>query len=107
MYFSNPSMQAGWDTRLIFKWSLAGLNSEFLSSRPVVIPSLKSPVSDTFLPIVWDRIIGFIPYLMVLVLCEMQTALTGIWTQVALSIYHDDIHYTTSGDIKGIICGSD
>ena len=27
--FTNPSTQAGYDTRSIFKWSLTGLNSEF------------------------------------------------------------------------------
>ena len=27
--FTNPSAQAGYDTRSIFKWSLTGLNSEF------------------------------------------------------------------------------
>ena len=28
-YLPNPSARAGYDTRLIFKWSLTGLNSEF------------------------------------------------------------------------------
>ena len=28
-YLPNPSAQAGYDTKSIFKWSLAGLNSEF------------------------------------------------------------------------------
>ena len=28
-YLPNPSAQAGYDTRSIFKWSLTGLNSEF------------------------------------------------------------------------------
>ena len=27
--FTNPSAQAGYDTKSIFKWSLTGLNSEF------------------------------------------------------------------------------
>ena len=27
--FTNPSAQAGYDTRSIFKWILGGLNSEF------------------------------------------------------------------------------
>ena len=30
--FTNPSAQAGYDTRSIFKWSLTGLNSEFFFS---------------------------------------------------------------------------
>ena len=32
---------------------------------------------------------------MVLVLCEMQSVSSGIWTRVAVSISYDDNHYTT------------
>ena len=34
MYLPNPSRREGWDTKLIFKWSLTGLNSEFFFSLP-------------------------------------------------------------------------
>ena len=37
---------------------------------------------------------GFIPFPKVLVLCEMQSVLSRIWTRVAVSISYDDNHYT-------------
>ena len=37
---------------------------------------------------------GFIPFPRVLVLCEMQSASSRIWTRVAVSISYDDNHYT-------------
>ena len=40
------------------------------------------------------RIIGFIPFQKVLVLCEMQSVLSRIWTRVAVSISYNDNHYT-------------
>ena len=80
--FTNPSARAGYDTRSIFKSSLTGLNSE---------PSLPF-----YLPIVGRRIIGFIPFPRVLVLCEMQSVSSRIWTRVAVSIPYDDNHYTTA-----------
>ena len=40
-------------------------------------------------------IIGFILFPMVLVLCEMQSVSSRIWTRVAVSISYDDNHYTT------------
>ena len=48
-----------------FKRSLTGLNSEF-SFSPAEEPSLPY-----YLPIAGGRIIGFIPFSRVLVLCEM------------------------------------
>ena len=49
----------------------------------------------TYLPIAGGRIIGFIPFPRVLLLCEMQPALSRIWTLVAVSISFDDNHYNT------------
>ena len=40
------------------------------------------------------RIVGFIHFLRVLVLCEMQSVASRIWTRVAVSICYDDNHYT-------------
>ena len=48
-----------------------------------------------YLPISGGRIIGFIPFPRVLVLCEMHSASSKIWTRVAVSISYDDNHYTT------------
>ena len=51
--------------------------------------------SLSYLPIAGGRIIGFIPFPRVLVLCEMQWASSRIWTRIAVSISNDDNHYTT------------
>ena len=48
-----------------------------------------------YLPIPGGRRIGFIPFPRVLVLCEMQSVSSRIWTRVDLSISYDDSHYTT------------
>ena len=41
------------------------------------------------------RIIGFIPFPRVLVLCEMQSVSSRIWTRIVVSNSYDDNHYTT------------
>ena len=41
------------------------------------------------------RIIGFIPFPRVLVLCEMQSVSSRIWTRVTVSISNDENHYTS------------
>ena len=48
-----------------------------------------------YLPIAGGRIIRFIPFPRVLVLCEMLSFSARIWTRVAVSISYDDNHYTT------------
>ena len=48
-----------------------------------------------YLPIAGGRIIGFIPSPMELVLCEMQSVLSRIWTRVAVFISYDDNHYNS------------
>ena len=62
----------------------------FPSPRLVALPS-----RSYYLPIAGGRIIGFIPFQRVLVLCEMQSVSSRIWTRVAVSISYDDNHYTT------------
>ena len=47
-----------------------------------------------YLPKTGGRIIGFIPFPRVLVLCEMQSVLPRIWTRVAVFISYDDNHCT-------------
>ena len=42
-----------------------------------------------------NMIIGLIPFPRLLVLCEMLSVSSRIWTRVALSISYDDNHYTT------------
>ena len=93
--FTNPSARAGYDTRSIFKRSLAGLNSEFSFSETSRLTKAEEPSLSCYLPIAGGRIIGFIPFPRVLVLCEMQSVSSRIWTRVAVSISCDDNHYTT------------
>ena len=73
-----PNTRAGHDTRLIFKWSLTGLNSEFSFSKTSFLTKDEEPSLSYYLPIAGGRIIGFIPFPRVLVLCEMQLA----WSKI-------------------------
>ena len=98
--FTNPSAQAGYDTRSIFKQSLTGLNSEFSFSLTSCLTKAEEPSLSYYLPIAGGIIIGFIPFPRVLVLCEMLSVWSRIWTCVAVSIFYDDNHYTTGTSIK-------
>ena len=60
---------------------------------------IKEPSLSYYLPIAKERIIGCILFLCVLTLWEMQTATSGIWTQVAVYISYDDRHYTENAYI--------
>ena len=92
--FTNPSTRAGYDTRSTFKQSLTGLNSEF-SFKTCCLTKAEEHSLSYYLPIAGGRIIGFIPFPRVLVLCEMQSVSSRIWTRVAMSNSYDDNHYTT------------
>ena len=94
-YLPNPSARAGYDTRSVFKRSLTGLNSEFFFSYTSCLTKAEEPSLPYYLPIAGGRIIEFIPFPRVLVLCEMQLASSRIWTRVAVSISYDDNDYTT------------
>ena len=102
MYLPNPSARAGYDTRSIFKRSLTGLNSEFSFSLTSGLTKAEEPSLPHYLPIAGGRIIGFIPFPSVLVLCEMQSVSSRIWTRFAVSISYDDNHYTTGTCINVI-----
>ena len=93
--FTNPSARAGYDTRSIFKRSLTGLNSEFSFSSTSCLNRAEEPSLPYYLPIAGRRIFGFIPFPRVLVLCEMQSVSSRIWTRVAVFISYDDNNYTT------------
>ena len=93
--FTNPSARAGYDTRSIFKRSLTGFNSEFSFSSTSCLTKAEEPSLSYYLPIAGGRIIGFIPFPRVLMLCEMQSVSSQIWTRVAVSISSDDNNYTT------------
>ena len=97
--FTNPSARAGFDTMSIFRPSLTGLNSDFSFSLTSCLTKAEDPCLPYYLPITGGRIIGSIPFPRVLVLWEMQSVSSRIWTHVAVSISYDDNHYTT-----GIYC---
>ena len=84
-----------WHKVNFFKRSLTGLNSEFSFSLTSCLTKAEEPSLSYYLPIAGGRIIGFIPFPRVLVLCEMQSVSSRIWTRVAVSISYDDNHYTT------------
>ena len=73
--FTNPSAQAGYDTRSIFKRNLTCLNSEFSISLTRCLTKAEEPSLSYYLPMAGGRIIGS-PR--VLVLCEMQLARSRI-----------------------------
>ena len=93
--FTNPSARTGYDTRSIFKRSLAGLNSDFSFSLTSCFNQAEELSLSYYVLISGGRIIGFIPFPRTLVLCEMLTVSSRIWTRVAVSISYDDNHYTT------------
>ena len=90
--FTNPSARAQGQ---FFKRSLTGLNSEFSLSSTSCLTKAEEPSPSYYLPIAGGRIIRFIPFPRVLVLCEMQSVSSRIWTRVAVSISCEDNHYTT------------
>ena len=94
-YLPNPSAREGYDARSIFKRGLTGLNSEFSFSYTSCLTKAEEPSLPYYLLIAGGRIFGFIPFPRVLVLCEMQSVSSKIWTRVAVSISYDDNHYTT------------
>ena len=55
----------------------------------------EEPSLSYYLPIAGGRIIGFIPFPRVLVLCEMQSVSFRIWTRIAVFISYGDNDYTT------------
>ena len=75
------------------KRNLTGLNSEFSSSTSCLTKAEEQ--SAILFTIAGGRIIGFIPFSRVLVLCEIQSVPSRIWTRVAVSNSYDDNHYTT------------
>ena len=84
-----------------FKRSLTGFNSEFSFSLTICLTKAEEPSLPYYLPIDGGRIIGFIPFPRVLVLCEMQSVSSRIYTRVTVSISYDDNHYTT--DILSLV----
>ena len=98
-----PSTRAGYDTRSIFKRSLTCLNSEFSFSYTSCLTKAEEPSLSYYSPIAGGRIIGFIPFPRVLVLCEMKSVSSRIWTRIAVFISYGDNDYTTGTSINWIV----
>ena len=81
---------------------ITGLNSEFSSSKTSCLTKAEEFSLPYYLPIAGGRMIGFMPFPRVLVLWEMQSVSSRIWTRVAVSISDDDNHYTTGPPITGL-----
>ena len=84
---------------------LSGVGQVWMQSFPSPsFPSSKveEPICPTIF-IAGERIIGFIPFPRVLVLCEMISVSSRIWTRVAVSISYDDNHYTTGTSIVSCV----
>ena len=94
-YLPNPSAREVYDTRSIIKRSLTDMNSEFSFSLTSCLTKAEEPSLSYYLPIAGERIFGFIPFPRVVVLCEMQSVRSRIWTRVAVSISCNDNQYTT------------
>ena len=93
--FTNPSARAGYDTRSMFKRSLSGLNSEFSFSWTSCLIEAEEHSLPYYLAIACGRIIGFIPFPRVLVLCEMHSVSSRIWTCITCPFPTIINHYTT------------
>ena len=66
----------------------------------------EEPSLSYYLPIAGGRIIGFIPFPRVLVLCEMQSVSSRIWTRIAVFISYGDNDYTTGTSSNGGALGN-
>ena len=77
-----------------FKQILTRLKLNFFFSLIGCLIKAKEPSLSYYLPFAGGRIIRFIPFSRVLVVCEMPSALYRIWTHVTVSISNNDNHYT-------------
>ena len=98
--YPTPPLRQDMTQVQIFRRSLTGLNSKFSFSYSSCLTKAEEPSLPYYLPIAGGRIIGFIPFPRVLVLYEMQSVSSRIWTRVAVSISYDDNHYTTGTPVQ-------
>ena len=78
VYFLTPLYEVNTTQGQFLSGGLTGLNSEFSFSLAGCHTKSKEPSLLYYLPITGGRMVGFIPFPRVLVLCEMQTALSRI-----------------------------
>ena len=87
--YSTFDKEAWCDKRSVFEWSLTDLNLEFAFSLAGCHTKIKEFRLPYYLPIVGGRIVGCIPFSMLLALCKMQTTSSRTWTRIAVSISYD------------------
>ena len=102
----NPSTRTACDVRSFLKRDLTGLSSEFYFSYTGCQNKVKEPTLPYYFHLTGGRIVGFIPFPRVLVVWEMQTSFSRIWTRVIVSISYNDIHYITSASVCVCVCVS-
>ena len=71
VYMYLPSLLQNMTQEQYFKQSLTGLNLKFSFSKISCHTKVKEPNLTYYLPIAEGRIVGSIPFLRVLVQCEM------------------------------------
>ena len=91
MYLPTPLQGQDVTQSWFFKQSW---HSEFFFSWTGCLTKTKEPILPYYLHIPRERIIGFKLFSRVLVLCEMESAASRIWTLVTVSISYGDNHYT-------------
>ena len=94
--FTYPFARVGYDTWSVFKRSLTSLNSEFSFSKTSCLTKAEELSLPYYLPIAGGRIIGFMLFPRVLVLCEMQSVSSRIWTRVVSIIIYIYIYCSFS-----------
>ena len=99
-YLPTPPLGQDMTQGQFFKRSLTGLNSEFSFFLTSCLTKAEEISLPYYLPIAGGRIIGFVPFPRVLVLCKMQSVSSRIWTRVTVSISYDDNHYTTGTSLR-------
>ena len=92
-----------WHNVNFFKRSLTGLNSEFSFSKTSCFTKAEEFSLPYYLLIAGGIISGFIPFPRVLVLCEMQSVSSRIWTHIGVSISYDNNNYTRAPSMKHIV----
>ena len=90
MYLPILYKWAGWDLNSTKNLNLTGLNSEFSFSEAGHYTKVKEYSLPYYLPIAERRIVRFIPFSKIIALCEMQIALSRVWTRVTMSISNDN-----------------
>ena len=88
IFITNPSARAGFNTSLI-KQSLTGLNSKFSFSKAVGHTKVKEPSLLNFLLFFIGRRIGYIPFQIVLAICEIKSSVSETWTCITVHIIND------------------